>query len=96
MPEKYFFSDKGGEFVNETMTNFLQQSGIRLKMTGSFSPQQNGVNERNHGSADVIVTKFCEENPKMSLQEAVHRAAYARNCDVSATRGFSAFQMVYG
>jgi len=32
----------------------------------------------------------------MSLQEAVHRAAYARNCQVSATRGFSAFQLVYG
>jgi len=32
----------------------------------------------------------------MSLQEAVNRAAYARNCQVSATRGFSAFQMVYG
>ena len=43
-----------------------------------------------------MVTKFRAENPKMSLQEAVHRAAYARNCDVSAMRGFSAFQMVYG
>ena len=32
----------------------------------------------------------------MSLQEVVHRAAYARNCDVSAIRGFRAFQMVYG
>jgi transposase InsO family protein len=42
LPEKYFFSDNGGEFVNETMTNFLQQAGIRLKTTGSFSPQQNG------------------------------------------------------
>ena len=41
LPEKYFFSDNGGEFVNETMTNFLQQAGIRLKTTGSFSPQQN-------------------------------------------------------
>jgi len=96
LPEKYFFSDNGGEFVNETMTNFLQQAGIRLKTTGSFSPQQNGVNKRNHGSADIMVTKFRAENPKMSLQEAVHRAAYARNCDISATRGFSAFQMVFG
>ena len=96
MPEKYFFSDNGGEFVNETMLNFLQQAGIRLKTTGSFSPQQNGVNERNHSSADILVTKFRTEYPKMSLQEAVHRAAYARNCDVSVTRGFSAFQMVFG
>ena len=96
MPEKYFFSDNGGEFVNETMTNYLQQAGIRLKTTGSFSPQQNGVNERNHSSADILVTKFRAEYPKMTLQEAVHRAAYTRNCDVSATRGFSAFQMVYG
>ncbi len=57
LPEKYFFSDNGGEFVNEAMTNYLQQAGIRLKTTGSFSPQQNGVNERNHSSADILVTK---------------------------------------
>jgi hypothetical protein len=96
LPEKYFFSDNGGEFVIETLKNYLQQAGIRIKTTGSFSPQQNGVNERNHSSADILVTKFRAEYPKMSLQEAVHRAAYARNCDISATRGFSAFQMVYG
>ena len=36
MREKYFFSDNGGEFVNETMTNFLHQAGIRLKTTGSL------------------------------------------------------------
>jgi len=96
LPKKYFFSDNGGEFVNETMINFLQQAGIELKTTGSFSPQQNGVNKRNHGSADIMITKYCAENPKMSLQEAVHRAAYARNCEISATRGFSAFQMIFG
>ncbi len=96
LPEKYFFLDNGGEFVNETMTNFLQPAGIQLNTTGSFSPQQNGVNKRNHGSADIMITKYRAENPKMSLQEAVHRAAYARNCEVSATRGFSAFQMVFG
>ena len=96
LPEKYFFSDNGGEFVNETMVNFLQQAGIELKTTGSFSPQQNGVNGRNHGSADIMVPKFRGENPKMSLQEAVHRAAYARNCQILVIRDFSAFQMVYG
>jgi hypothetical protein len=96
LPEKYFCCDNGGEVVNETMMNFLQQAGIELKMTGSFSPQQNGINKRNHGSTDIMVTKFRGENPTMSLQEAVNRAAYARNCQVSATRGFIAFQMVYG
>jgi len=82
--------------VNEAVANYLQQAGIELKMTGSFSPQQNGVNERNNGSADIMITKYQAENPKMSLQEAVHRAAYARNCEVSATRGLSVFQLVYG
>ena len=67
-----------------------------MKTTGSFSPQQNGVNERNHGAADIMITKYRAENPKMSLLEAVHRAAYARNCQVSAIKGFSAFQLVYG
>ena len=32
----------------------------------------------------------------MSLQEAVHRAAYTRNFLISAMHGFRAFQLVYG
>jgi len=96
LPERYFFSENGGEFVNKLVTNYLQQAGIELKTTGSFSPQQNGVNERNHGAADIMISKFRAENLKMSLQEAVNWAAFARNCQVSATRGFSTFQLVFG
>jgi transposase InsO family protein len=96
LPEKYFFSDNGGEFVNEKMLEMAQAAGIRIKNTASYSPQQNGLNERNHGLADIIVEKLRRECPKMSLQEAVDQAAWGRNAQINEQRGFSPFQLVFG
>jgi hypothetical protein len=96
LPEKYFMCDNGGEFVNEKMMHMAQAAGISIKTTGSFSPAQNGMNERNHGVADLMVTKFQHENPKLSLQEAVDHAAWAKNSLINAERGFSPFQLVFG
>jgi len=95
MPEKYFMSDNGGEFVNSKMLNLCQEAGIRLVKTGSYSPQQNGLNERNHGVADVVIEKLLRENPNLTMQEAVNKAAWSRNSLINKT-GFSPFQLVYG
>jgi len=96
LPEKYFFCDNGTEFVNEKMLNMAQAAGISIKKTPSYTPASNGMNERNHGIADLMVTKFCQENPKVSLQEAVDHAAWAKNSLINAERGFSPFQLVFG
>jgi len=96
LPEKYFFCDNGREFINEKMMEMAQAAGIGIKSTGSYSPDQNGLNERNHGLADIIVEKLRRESPNMSLQEAVDQAAWARNAQINELRGFSPFQLVYG
>jgi len=72
MPENYFLSDNGGEFVNEKIMNLCQEAGIKMKNTGSYSPQQNGLNKRNHGVTDLMVTKYRREDPNLTLQEAVN------------------------
>ena len=61
MPEKYFFCDNGGEFINDKMMSLAQRAGIGIKKTSSYSPQQNGLNERNHAIADIMVEKICME-----------------------------------
>jgi hypothetical protein len=96
MPEKYFFCDNGGEFINDKMMGLAQRAGINIKKTSSFSPQQNGLNERNHGIADIMVEKIRRESPKMKLQDAIDQATWARNSLIIPHLGFSPFQMVYG
>ena len=96
MPEKSFFTDNGGEFINAKLLNLCQEQGISLKKTGSYSPQQNGLNVRNHGLADLMVEKLLRENPTWGRQRAVNKAAWARNSLINAQRGFSPFQLVFG
>jgi len=96
MPEKCFFCDNGGEFINDKMMEMAQRAGINIKKTSSYSPQQNGLNERNHGVADIMVEKILRESPKMKMQEAVDQATWARNSLIIPQLGFSPFQMVYG
>ena len=96
LPEKYFFCDNGGEFINEKVLSLAQRAGITIKKTASYSPQMNGLNERNHGVADIIVEKLCRESPSITLQAAVDQASWARNSLINAERGFSPFQLVYG
>ena len=38
----------------------------------------NGVNERNHATADVMVKKILDDNPTKSLQRAVDEASFAK------------------
>jgi len=95
MPEKYFMSDNGGEFINSKLLNLCQEAGIKLIKTGSYSPQQNGLNERNHGVADVVIEKILREDPTLTMQEAVNKSAWARNSLINKT-GFSPFQLVFG
>ena len=49
----------------------------------------------NHGLADVVVTSLREDDPKMTMQEAVNQAAFVRNSTINDT-GYSPFQLVYG
>jgi transposase InsO family protein len=96
MPEKYIFTDNGGEFLNEKMLNLCQEAGIKLKSTGSYSPQQNSVNERNHGVTDIMVEKYRREDPNLTLQDAINKAAFAKNSLIHSQTGFSPFQLVFG
>jgi len=88
MPEKYFFCDNDGEFINDKMMSIAQRAGINIKKTSSYSPQQNGLNERYHWVADIMVEKICRESPKMKLQDAIDQATWARNSLINPQLGF--------
>jgi hypothetical protein len=96
IPEKYLHTNNGGEFLNTKLLNLCQEAGIKLKKTASFSPQQNGLNERNHGVTDLMIEKIRRDEPNLTMQQAVYKATWARNSLINAQRGFSPFQLVYG
>jgi len=38
-------SDRGGEYINSEMTEYLAEHGIEHQTTARYSPEQNGVSE---------------------------------------------------
>ena len=50
-------TDLGGEMSNKELDDVASKVGITMTTTASYSPHQNGVNERNHGMVDIMMKK---------------------------------------
>ena len=94
-PTRAFYSDNGGEFLNHKVIDFAASLDTTIKFTAAHAPWQNGIVERNHATADIILSKILAENPNIDLQAAVDKAALAKNSEVNKS-GFSALQLVLG
>ena len=94
-PTKGFFSDNGGEFLNEDLIDFAASLNISIKMTSASSPWSNGSCERAHATVDKIVEKMLEDDPKIGLQKAVDWACFVKNTEINKT-GFSPMQLFTG
>ena len=49
------------------MGEFGSKVGIKIEFSTAYFPWYNGINERHHYSADVVVKKTMEENKGMNL-----------------------------
>ena len=54
-PLQGFFADNGGEFANIKLDELTSKLGLTVKFGPSYSPWSNGINERNHASADITI-----------------------------------------
>ena len=50
-------ADSGGEFVNAKMMSIWETFSINFLTTGAYSPNQNGLCEKNHQLLDKMITK---------------------------------------
>ena len=82
-PSHGFFADNGSEFKNEKMYELLNKMNIKINFGPPYSPWSNSVNERNHYSADMVVSKVLEDDPKINLQTAVNLASWTHNTNVN-------------
>ena len=51
-PSHGFFADNRGEFSNLKLDELTSKLGLTVKFGPAYSPWSNGLNERNHASAD--------------------------------------------
>ena len=82
-PSVGFYADNGGEFRNYKMEEFVSKLGIKIEFSPSYSPWSNGLNEQNNYSVDRIVRKLLDKNQGMLLEQAVGRASWTYNTNIS-------------
>ena len=88
-------SDIGGEFSNALMDDVASKLGIEVTTTASYSPHQNGLNERNHAVVDLMVTRMLESDRHLSPETALMWAFNAKN-SLDNHCGYSPFQLHIG
>ena len=90
-----FYADNGGEFSNIKLDDLRSKLGLTVKFGPTYSPWSNGLNERNHASADQTIKKLLEEK-KITLNDSlVKAAAWTHNTSVNKL-GYTPLQLVTG
>ena len=62
IPSQGFFADNGGEFANIKLDKLTSKLRLTVKFGPSYSLWSNGINERNHASADITIKKLMEQH----------------------------------
>ena len=82
-PTRGFWADNGSEFQNKETVELMSKLNLKIEFGPAYSPWSNGMNERNHYSADVVVREVMEADKKITLQKAVNHAAWTHNTNVN-------------
>jgi hypothetical protein len=88
-------SDIGGEFSNDMMEDVAHKLGIKCTTTASYSPHQNGLNEKNHAVVDRMIAKMMESDKTLSPDMALRWALNAKN-SLDNCHGYSPYQLHIG
>ena len=94
-PSRGFWADNGTEFQNKDFLELMSKLNLKIEFGPAYSPWSNGINERNHYSADIVVKKVQEMDKSLCLQNAVDMAAWTHNTNVSFL-GYEPMRLVTG
>ena len=75
-------SDNGTKFKNANVDTFLDEEGISLEFSATYTPQQNRVDERKNRTLIEMARMMLHEykTPKHFWVKAVETACHATNC----------------
>ena len=78
---KVIRSDRGREYINDDLQQYLKAKGIKMQYTAAYSPQQNGVAERkNRSLMEMARCMLIDANmDKKYWAEAINTANYLQN-----------------
>ena len=88
-------TDGGKEFDNEELIKVAEYLNVKKTTTAAYSPNQNGVNERNHAIVDRMMEKMMFQDKSLKLETALCWALSAKN-SLENYQGFSPSQLVFG
>ena len=94
-PTHGFYADNGGEFSNIKLDELTSKLGLTVNFGPTYSPLSNGLNERNHASADQTIKKLLEEKKTALNDSLVKAAAWTHNTSVNKL-GYTPLQLVTG
>ena len=94
-PPKYIQSDRGKEFLNQHLQAFCNIHSIRMTTTASYTPNANGLVERNHAVIDKMLEKMVTQDPELKPQLALCWSIQASN-SLDLVDGISPFTLVFG
>lgn len=94
---KAFRTDRGTEFLNESMESYLKKEGIKMQHTVGYAAEQNGVAERKNRTLMEAARSMLTESdlPKCLWAEAVATAAYTFNRIVNKN-GKTPYELMHG
>ena len=95
---KVIRSDRGREYVNAELTNYLKTEGIQIQLTAPCTPQQNGIAERkNRYLIEMTRCMLIDSGfEKKYWGEAVLTANYIQNRLPSRMRSKSSYEYWHG
>ena len=91
---KCFFTDNGGEFVNDNFLAMCEGLGIVVRTTAAYAPYSNGVCERHNGLIAESFNKIISD-VECDQEIALAWATNAHN-SLSNSYGFSPYILVFG
>mgnify|MGYP002712310054 CR=1 FL=1 len=94
---RFIRTDNGTEFVNNMLETFCENNGIQHQKTNSYSPQQNGIVERNNRTIfETVRTLLNSANvPHEYWAETMVTAIYLINVWIKGD-GISSYEKFFG
>ena len=91
-------TDRGSEYINAVVHDFLRIRGAVHQTTAPYTPQQNGAAERLNRTLmeRVRAMLYCARLPHELWAEAAQTANYLRNRSPAAGQGKTPWELFYG
>jgi hypothetical protein len=90
--------DGGTEFINSQMNTILTSLGIKLQTSAPYTPEQNGIAERDHRSTvESARSQIHDRGVPLNLwAEAVNHSVYVLNRTLAKSQNKTPFELWHG